>query len=64
MVWSLIFAILIIVVVILKYMRLGGERCPQCNSTRDLQSPLCQDCGWIYEVPGEEDSDYGEPEDR
>ena len=64
MVWSLIFAIFILAIVILKYMRLGGERCPQCNSTRDPESPLCRECGWIYEVPGEEDSDYGELEDR
>lgn len=64
MVWSLLFAILIIVVVILKYLRLGGERCPQCNAGRDPESPLCRDCGWIYEVPGEEDSDYGDLEDE
>jgi hypothetical protein len=29
---------------------------------RDPESPLCAECGWIYEVPGESDDDYGEPE--
>lgn len=63
MVWSLIFAVLIVVVVILRFLRRGGERCPECSAARDPESPLCRECGWIYEVPGEEDSDYGDPED-
>ena len=64
MVWSLIFAVLIIVVVILRFLRPRGERCPECGAARDPESPLCSECGWIYEVPGEEDSDYGDPEDQ
>ena len=50
-------------VVILRFLRRGGERCPECSAARDPESPLCRECGWIYEVPGEEDSDYGDPEE-
>ena len=60
--WSLIFACVIIVTVILKYAIPRRERCPQCTTVRDPEHPLCAECGWIYEVPGEEDDDYGEPE--
>ena len=61
MIWSLFFALLLIAAVVLKYLQPWGERCPQCHARRaDLQSPLCPECGWIFEVPGEEDEDYEE----
>jgi hypothetical protein len=63
MVWSLFFAALIIIVVLLKYLPLGSARCPQCHAKRDPDHPLCRECGWIYEVPGDEDDDYGDVED-
>jgi uncharacterized OB-fold protein len=50
--------------VILRFLRPRGERCPECGAARDPESPLCRECGWMYEVPGEEDSDYGDPEDQ
>ena len=56
-----LFAVLLLFVVALKYLQTNGERCPQCQTSReDAEYPLCPDCGWIYEVPGEEDEDYDE----
>ena len=63
MAWSLIFAGFIILVVVLKYLWPAGERCPQCYTPRDPEQPLCLECGWIYETPGD-DSEYGELEDE
>ena len=62
--WSLFFAVFIILVVVLKYLRPKGERCPQCTAPREDEHPLCPECGWIYEVPGDDDSDYGDPEEE
>ena len=54
-----LFAVLLLAVVALKYLRPFGARCPQCQTRRaDPEYPLCPDCGWIYEVPGTEDEDY------
>jgi hypothetical protein len=58
MIWAFFFAGFIILIVVLKYLRFGGERCPQCHASRVSGTPLCPECGWIYEVPGAEDSDY------
>ena len=33
----------------------GTEHLPTCE---------CGDCGWIYEVPGEEDEDYEQAEEE
>ena len=49
MVWPFLFAILIIAVVVLKYLNIGGNRCPQCSAARDLEMPLCGECGWIFD---------------
>ncbi len=63
MVWSLVFAGFVILMVVLKYLRPWSERCPQCSATRGGETPLCPECGWIFELPGEEDDDYGELEE-
>lgn len=60
MLWSLPFALFLIVVLLLRYWHPWGPRCPQCGARRPEGAPLCPECGWIYEVPGEEDEDYGE----
>jgi hypothetical protein len=63
MFWPLLFACFLLLVVALKYLRPRAERCPQCAAVRAAGEPLCASCGWIYEVPGEEDDDYGDPDD-
>ena len=64
MVWPLLFAFFLVVVVALKYLWPRAEHCPQCAAPRETGQPLCSSCGWIYEVPGEEDDDYGDPEEE
>ncbi len=64
MLWSIAFACLLLVVVALKYLRPRGEQCPQCSAPREADLPLCRSCGWIYEAPGEEEEDYGDPEEE
>lgn len=64
MLWPLLFACFLAVVVALKYLWSRAERCPQCASPREAGQPLCSSCGWIYEVPGEEDDDYGDPDEE
>ena len=55
---ALLFAAVILAAVALKYLVPRRERCPQCYNVRDEGAPLCRECGWIYDVPGEEDDDY------
>lgn len=58
-----LFAVLLLVVVVLKFWSPFGPRCPQCQARReDAEYPLCPNCGWIYEVPGEEDEDFAPSE--
>jgi len=57
--WSVPFALLLLVVVALRYLRPGPERCPECGARRPREAPLCPRCGWIYETPGD-DEDWGE----
>ena len=64
MFWSILFAGFVLVMVALKYLRPFGERCPQCSASRTADSPLCPECGWIFELPGDEDDDYGELEEE
>ena len=58
------FALFLLAVVALWLLKPRRERCPQCHAARDPDSPLCRECGWIYEPPGDEDDgyEYGEPE--
>lgn len=65
MLWSVPFALLLIAVVILKYLRRPHAVCPQCGSRRDEDAPLCGECGWIFAVPGEDEDDEDDdgPED-
>ncbi len=65
MLWTAL-ACLLLVVVVFKYLQPFGTRCPQCGVRRqDAELPLCPQCSWIYEVPGEEDEDFiGAEEDR
>ena len=60
---SLLFAGVILAAVALKYLVPRRPRCPQCFTITNVDEPLCGECGWIYEVPGEEDDDYGELEE-
>ena len=51
--------------ILLKWLtRQQGERCPDCGTPRQEDEPLCTACGWVYEVPGEDEDDYGEPEEE
>jgi len=62
--WSAGFAVILLVAVALKYLMPRRERCPQCHAARSADSPLCPECGWIFETPGDEDDgfEYGEAE--
>lgn len=64
MIWSLFLAGFVILVVVLKYAWPRRERCPECDAVRQDGQPLCPECGWIYEVPGEEDEDYADGEEE
>ena len=58
--WSLLFVVAIILTLVLKYAIPRKERCPECQELRDPEHPLCTSCGMIYDVPGEENDDYGD----
>jgi len=62
--WSAGFALFLVVVVGVWYFLPRRERCPQCHALRDPESPLCRECGWIWDASGDEDDDldYGEAE--
>ena len=61
MLWSVPFAVLLLAVVVLRYWHPWRPRCPQCGEIRAAASPLCSNCGWIYELPDEaDDDDYGD----
>ena len=66
MIWPYLFAGVIILVVLLKYLKLGGSRCPQCNEPREGDRPLCRECGGSFDDDDEdEDSgalEYGDPD--
>jgi len=62
LVWPSLFAILIIAVVVLKYLNISGNRCPQCSTARDPEMPLCGECGWIFESGEEEEEEEMEDE--
>jgi hypothetical protein len=53
--WSLPFALLLLVVVVLRYLRPGGRRCPECGARQTAEAPLCPQCGWIFSEPGDDD---------
>jgi hypothetical protein len=55
MFYSTLFALLLITVVLLKYFWRPLPKCPQCDTKRDTETPLCAECGWIFEVPGDDD---------
>ena len=53
-----LFAVLLLAVVFLKYLRPLGVRCPQCQARReDPAYPLCPSCGWIYDGTDDEGED-------
>ena len=61
----ILFAVLLLFVVGLWYWQKIGGRCPQCQTRREeVDYPLCPECGWIYQVPGEEDEDYEQAEEE
>ena len=64
MLWTAL-ALLLLVVVALRYVKPFGERCPECNEKKsDAEAVLCSNCGWIYEVPGEDDEDFIDAEEE
>ena len=60
---TILFAVVILTAVVLKYLVPRRPRCPDCFTVREADEPLCPECGWIYDVPGAEDEDYGEIEE-
>ena len=36
-------------------LRDSRDECPECGTRRLDQAPLCPTCGWVFEVPGEEE---------
>jgi len=63
MLFTFLFAGVILAAVVLKYLVPKRPRCPQCFAIRRADEPLCAGCSWIYDVPGAEDDDYGELEE-
>jgi hypothetical protein len=64
MTMSWIFGVLLLVVVAVYYLVPKPARCAGCGARRDLEAPLCSDCGWIHDAAGEdEDEDDGVPEE-
>ena len=57
MIWPYLFAGLIVLVVVLKYLKVGGNRCPQCSVVRDEEMPLCRECGWIFDDDDDDDEE-------
>ena len=55
MIWPVGFALLLLAVVALKYLRRGVQHCPECGARRPDEAPLCPQCGWIYAAPDEND---------
>lgn len=51
---SLLFAGVIIIVVIVKYLYKPAERCPECQTIRAHDHPICP-CGYVFEFPDDDD---------
>ena len=54
MLYTLLFAGVLIFVVAAKYLYKPVERCPECNTPRDGDHPIC-DCGYVFEFPDDAD---------
>lgn len=63
MLWSVGFAVLLLVVVGLRYLRPGRPCCPQCGAPQEADAPLCTACGWIFAAPEDDDDEWGDPAD-
>lgn len=68
----LLFAGVIALAVLARWLGRPGERCPECGTRRDGDAPICA-CGWIFETPeteddleyvGEDEEEGPEQEDR
>lgn len=63
MFYTTIFAIVLIIVILAKYLYKPVERCPECNTPRESDHPICP-CGYVFEFPEDDDPlEYGDPED-
>ncbi len=60
---TIVFATVLIVVVLIKYLHKPVERCPECNTPREADHPICP-CGYVFEFPDDNPLEYGDPEDR
>lgn len=54
MFYSLIFATVLIIVVLLKYFHKPVERCPECHTPRESDHPICT-CGYVFEFPDDDE---------
>lgn len=61
---SLLFAALILIVVLVKYLHKPAQRCPECNAVRESDHPICA-CGYVFEFPNDDDEpfEYAESDD-
>ena len=57
MLYSLLFALLLIAVVLIKYLYKPAERCPECHAVRESDHPICA-CGYVFEFPEDDDDDF------
>ena len=54
---SVAFAIFLLLVVAIKYLAPKLTGCPQCLAPRQVDHPLCTECGWIFDVEDDDDDD-------
>ena len=59
---SIGFAVLLLIVVAIRYLMPRKELCPGCGTAREHGSPLCTECGWIFE--SDEDEADGDDVDQ
>lgn len=50
----LLFAGVIVLAVLARWLGRPGERCPECGVRREGDAPICA-CGWVFETPETED---------
>lgn len=59
---TLLIALALLAAVAARYLIPTRERCPDCNTVREDDTPICA-CGWIYETPDDDALEYGEDDD-
>ena len=64
MFYTVLFAAVLILVVLIKCLRKPVERCPECHTPRESDHPICP-CGYVFEFPDDGDPlEYGDPDWR